>query len=160
MARYHLRRKEKEITDSERQVDILKNGEYTTIGLCRNNEPYVVTLNYGFDSGRTALYFHCAEEGLKLDFIRDNPNVCATVIQDLGYVHGKCDHAYRTVVCWGKIHVVEDLPEKKHALDIMLNHLEKDPDPIRSRNFKDDKAYQKVGILRMDIEEITGKESI
>ena len=160
MVRYHLRRKDKEITDSVRQNDILKNGLFTTLGFCRNNEPYVITMNYGFDSDKNALYFHCAQQGLKLDFIRDNPNVCATVIQDLGYKHGECDHAYRSVVCRGKMSVIEDPKEKRHALEILVHHLEKNPDPIRVQNLEKNESYPKVVILRMDIEEMTEKEGL
>jgi nitroimidazol reductase NimA-like FMN-containing flavoprotein (pyridoxamine 5'-phosphate oxidase superfamily) len=158
MVKYHLRRKDKEITDKESQIAILKNGKYATIGLCRDGEPYVVTLNYGLDANKTVLYFHCAKEGLKLDFLHANPRVCVTVIEDLGYRSGECNHAYRSVVLWGRMRTVEDLIEKKHGVEILFQHLEEDPDPIRARNLKSDQDYLRVGILRLDIEDITGKE--
>jgi nitroimidazol reductase NimA-like FMN-containing flavoprotein (pyridoxamine 5'-phosphate oxidase superfamily) len=128
--------------------------------MCRENEPYIATLNYGYDKEGNALYFHCALEGLKLDFIRRNPSVCATVIEDRGYKMGECDHVYRSVVLRGKIHVVEDLQEKKHALDVMVNHLEDEPEKIKQRSLKSDEVYRQVGILRLDIEEIIGKQGL
>ena len=153
-----MRKKEREITNKNELIEILSQGKYTSVSMCRNNEPYIVTLSYGYDGERHSLYFHAAVEGLKLDFIRENPNVCATVIEDQGYVVDQCEQKYRSVVFWGKMFVVEELAEKKHGLDILLNHLEKNPDPIKKRNVKNDDKYDKVAILRLDIVEMTGKQ--
>jgi nitroimidazol reductase NimA-like FMN-containing flavoprotein (pyridoxamine 5'-phosphate oxidase superfamily) len=155
---YHMNRKEKEISDREQLISIINRGKFASIAMCRESEPYLITMNYGYDRERNALYFHCASKGLKLDFIRANPNVCATVIEDRGYKKGECDHAFRSVVLWGTMHLVEDLKEKKRAIDILLDHLEEDPDRIRQKSLKSDDAYQEVGILRLDIGEMTGKQ--
>ena len=158
MSKYHMHRKEKEITHSEELRHVLAHGKYAMVSMCRESEPYIVTMNYGFDEEKNTLYFHCALKGLKLDFIRANPRVCATVIEDRGYKKDECDHAYRSVVFWGQMTLVEELNEKKHAMEILHHHLEENPDPIRARNLPDDDAYRKVGILRLDIKEITGKQ--
>lgn len=42
-----MRKIEKEITNRVKIYDILKRGKYTILSLCRDNEPYVVTLSYG-----------------------------------------------------------------------------------------------------------------
>jgi nitroimidazol reductase NimA-like FMN-containing flavoprotein (pyridoxamine 5'-phosphate oxidase superfamily) len=159
MAKYHMNRRDKEIDQPSLLDEILKHGKFCSIAMCRGEEPYIVTLNYGYDQQRNCLYFHCALKGLKLDFIQANPHVCATVIEDRGYKMGECDHAYRSVVFWGTMHAVEDLQEKKRAIDVMLNHLEDDPERIREKSLKSDEVYQEVGILRLDIDEMTGKEA-
>ena len=158
MARYHMNRSEKEITERKALIDVLRSGKYATVAMCRGNEPYMVTLNYGYDEEKSALYFHCSSEGLKLDIIGHNPNVCASVIEDRGYKTGQCEQAYRSVVLWGKMYVLEDLDEKKHGIDVLLNHLEDEPDQVRERSLKSDEAYERLGILRLDIKEITGKQ--
>ena len=158
MLKYHMNRKEKEITDSVVLNEIVKQGKYVTIAMCRAKEPYIVALNYGYDENKNALYFHCSLKGLKLDFIKHNPAVCATVIEDRGYKMGDCSQAYRSVVFWGKMHIIEDLEEKKHGINILLNHLEDNPDEIRERSLKSDDVYKEVGILRLDITEISGKQ--
>lgn len=157
MVKYHMRKKDREILDQKVLREILKLGKFTVVSMCRDNEPYLVTLSYGYDENKNALYFHCSPKGLKLDFINQNPNVCATVIEDRGYKMGDCSHAYRSVVFWGKMHIVKDLQEKKHALNILVNHLEDDPDIVKERNLKSDDVYEDVGILRLDITEMTGK---
>jgi len=159
MPNYHMNRDDKQVIDEKVFNRILTQGKYTTISMCRNDEPYIVTMNYGYDRDKNALYFHCANKGLKLDFIRANPRVCATVVEDHGYKKDECDHAYLSIVFWGTLTIVEDLDEKKHALEVLLNHLEENPDPIRERNLKSDESYKNVEILRLDIHEITGKHA-
>ena len=141
MSDYHLRRKDKEITDRDVIAEILSAGKFASMALCRDDEPYLVTLSYGHDREKKALYFHCAKEGRKIDFLKANARASAMVLEDRGYRKGECDHAYRSVVLHGEIHVVEDLDEKKHAMEVLLHHLEEDPDPIRERNLKSDEAY-------------------
>ena len=158
--RYHLRKKEQEITDPARKRRILKKGKYATLALCRGHEPYAVTLNYGYDEQRNRLYFHSALEGLKLDFLSHNPNVCATIIEDLGYMQGQCDHRYRSLVMWGTISMVDDPDEKQHGMHILLEHLERHPEEIEKRALSNQDIYQKVAILRMDITQICGKEHL
>jgi nitroimidazol reductase NimA-like FMN-containing flavoprotein (pyridoxamine 5'-phosphate oxidase superfamily) len=158
MLKYHMNRKEKEITDPGVLKEIVKQGKYATVAVCRANEPYIVALNYGYDENKNILYFHCALKGLKLDFIRHNPAVCATVIEDRGYKTGDCSQTYRSVVFWGKMYIIEDLEEKKHGVNILLNHLEDNPGEIREKSLKSDDVYKEVGILRLDITEISGKQ--
>lgn len=158
MSSYHMRRQEKAIEDPRVFDDILKRGQFAILALCRENEPYAVTMNYGFDASRNTLYFHCAKEGLKIDFIRQNARVCGTVVEDRGYKTGECDHAYRSLVFWGRIAIVDNTEEKKHALDVMIHHLEEDPDPVRRRTLSKEDVTEKVCILRLDIDTISGKQ--
>ncbi len=67
---YHIRRKDREIIDQSELNQIIARNKYATLALCHNNEPYIVTLTYGYDKNTKTLYFHCSKEGLKLDFIK------------------------------------------------------------------------------------------
>ena len=156
--KYHMHRVEREITDRDKVIDILRRAQYAVISMCRDSEPYIVTMNCGYDEQANALYFHAALEGLKLDFIEANPTVCGTVIEDKGYLSGKCAHAYRTAVFRGEMHTVEELDDKKHGMQILLDQLEDDPDEIKRTQLKTDEAYERVRILRLDIDEISGKQ--
>ncbi len=158
MGKYHLRKKEREITDQIQLHEILRKGKYVTISMCRDNEPYLVTLSYGYDQERNALYFHCSLEGLKIDFIRKNPHVCATVIEDRGYVMNDCRHVYRSVVFWGKMYLVKDLEEKKQGIEVLINHLEENPELVKKKSIPNEQRYLDTGVLRLDIEELTGKQ--
>ena len=155
-----MKKKEREITDKNTIIEILKNGKFATISMCRANEPYIVTLSYGFDLKQNSLYFHSAKEGLKIEFLRENPNVCGTVVDDLGYIMNDCSHKYRSIVFWGKMATVEDLEEKKYGFNIILNHLEDNPGKVKKRFLKNEQAYDNICIIRLNIIKMTGKASL
>ena len=158
MQKYHLHnRPNREIKSDSEIYEILNNGKYAVISMCRDNEPYVVTLSYGYDSENNSLYFHCSPQGLKLDFITANSQVCATVIEDGGYITNECGHNYRTVVFWGIMKIVTDIDEKKHGMKILLNHLEYNSEIIKDKLQKSDDFYSKMEVLKLDITQIYGK---
>jgi uncharacterized protein len=107
MSKYHMLKEEKEIKDVKIIDLIIKNGKYMNIALCRDNQPYIVTLSFGYDSKNNCFYYHCANKGYKLDIIGSNPNVCANIIEDHGYVKDDCTHKYRSLIIWGKLRIVE-----------------------------------------------------
>jgi nitroimidazol reductase NimA-like FMN-containing flavoprotein (pyridoxamine 5'-phosphate oxidase superfamily) len=152
-----MQKREREITDQNTLDELLRRGKYAIIALCRNNEPYIVALSYGYDANKKALYFHTAHKGLKLEYMKTNPDVCGTVVEDRGYIMGECAHSYRSVVFHGKLSIARDLEEKKHGMDVMLQQLEEDPDVVKRRFLKDDRAYARATILRLDIGDMTGK---
>ncbi len=153
-----MQKADREVTDTEWMADILKNGRFVTLSMCLDNEPYIVTLSYGYEDGR--LYIHSAKEGLKLDIIKGNPRVCGTVVEDLGYVHGECSHRYRSVVFWGSMEVIEDIKEKVHGLEVLLEHLEQDPAAIRNRFLGSKGSYDRINVLKLEIGTMKGKESL
>lgn len=157
LVKYHMRRKEKEITDDREILKIIKNGKFTSISMSKENEPYIITLSYGYDQVKKAFYFHCAAEGQKIDFIKSNPYVCGTIIEDNGYEDG-CGQAFRSIVYRGNIRVIKDIEEKKHGFEIIIDHLEKIPGETKKNLLKSDDEYIKPAILRLDITEITCKE--
>ncbi len=159
MLNYHMRKKEREITDKNKIAQIIKQGKYVTISMCRMNEPYITTLSYGFDEEQNSLYIHSANMGLKLDIIKENPNVCGTIIEDLGYIMSACSHKYRSIVFWGKIVFTKDLEEKKHGFDVLLNHLEENPSKVKKSLLKNEESYVDTCIIRLDITKVTGKAS-
>ncbi|HOK19768.1 MAG TPA: pyridoxamine 5'-phosphate oxidase family protein, partial [Thermosynergistes sp.] len=50
--------------------EILKRGKVCHIALCKENEPYVVHMNYAWRDG--TLDLHSASEGKKVDCARQN----------------------------------------------------------------------------------------
>lgn len=159
MQSYHMQKKEREITDENVLNQIFKRGKYATISMCKIDEPYIITLNYGFDEEENALYFHSANLGLKLEILKKNSNVCGTIIEDLGYVRNACSHKYRSIVFIGKMVIVKDIEEKKHGFDVLLNHLEENPSKMKKRLLKSEKSYFDTCIMRLDIRKVTGKAS-
>lgn len=160
MESYHPKRKRNEIIDNNEIDEIIERGNHVTIALSNNDIPYIVTLSYGYDKANECLYFHCANRGDKLDYIEKNKNACATIIEDHGYLKTRCDHDYASIILRGRMEVVNEINEKKHGLQILLNHLEEDPEPVFERNIKDDRSYDGFTILRFRISSKIGKKYI
>lgn len=158
MPRYHVRRSDRELTDPAELDAILAEGKFVTIAMARDNEPYLVTMSYGFDPERRALYFHAAPEGLKYAFMEANPEVCATVVLDGGYVRGECEHHYTSAVIRGRLSRVTDSAELRSGMRVLLDHLEAgSPEYAETPALERDEAYERMAVLRLDIDELTGK---
>lgn len=158
MGNHHPLRSDREIKDPAEIKAVLKAGKFASIAMVSGDEPYVVTLNYGYDEADHALYFHAALKGHKLDCLEKNNRVCATIILDGGYEQGKCEHHYTSLVIRGTMDVVRDLEVKKRAMKALIWHLEKDPQPVYDRNMKSDASYDRVNMICLKIEDISGKK--
>lgn len=93
---FHVRRKEREITDPEELRQVLKATKYVTVALCMDGEPYLVALSHGYDEAKNCLYFHCAAEGKKLVYAKANPNVWGQAVLDF-VVTEDCRYCYTSV---------------------------------------------------------------
>ncbi len=99
---------------------ILRRERVGYLGLSAEGTPYVVPLNYAYTVGR--LLFHCALTGKKLDYLRSNRHVCLAVGSQVGSVErhsegGACHPDCDSVICYGVARVIEDLEERRKALD-------------------------------------------
>ncbi|MCJ7526215.1 MAG: pyridoxamine 5'-phosphate oxidase family protein [Candidatus Aminicenantes bacterium] len=159
MEKYHcLRRKEQEIRETAELKAILEKTQYITVAMCRNDEPYLVTLSHGYDEKQNAIYFHCAFAGKKIDFLKANNRVWGQAIVDRGYVQGSCDHLFSSVQFSGRVTFVEDETEKRRALAVMIGRLEREPEKVMAAQVTD-ASLAKVCIGRIDIEFLSGKRS-
>ncbi len=153
-----IRRKEKAIKDKEEMIKILQEAKYVTIAMCNDKEPYLVTLNHGYDSEKLAIYFHCAHEGKKIDILTSNNVVWGQALLDMGYVSGKCDHLYATTQFRGTVTFIDDIEEKRHALITMIKQLEPEPEKVIKKQITK-KSLKKVNIGRIDIDYLSGKKA-
>lgn len=158
--KYHLRRKDREITDRNELDEILRASKFAVVALVDDGEPYCVTLSCGYDPDVPALYFHAALQGKKNDIILRKNSACATVIDDRGYTYGDCEHKFRSVVLFGTIEQVLSPEEKRAALILMIRHLEKDPEPVIERLVGSKFDPGKVSILKFRITGMTGKKNV
>jgi len=159
MKKYHMRRRELEIRSKRAMRDILAGQEYMTIAMCKGGEPYLVTVTYAYDDRVQSFYFHCASVGKKIDYLKANPLVWGQVLEDLGYVTGECEHNYRTVMFRGKAEFITDMKEKRRALGLMIDKLEKRPREARKRLINQS-SLEKASIVRVRAMELSGKESV
>ncbi len=156
---YHLRRDDRAITGTEHVDRLIAEGRFATFALANDNEPYCVTLTYGFDREARRLYFHVAHEGQKLDWIARNPASCGTIVHASEYSHGECAHPYESVVMRGRFRVVDDPAEKAQAIRTLVWQQERDPEPYwASRQLDDPKRTNGFTALAFEIEHVTAKK--
>jgi nitroimidazol reductase NimA-like FMN-containing flavoprotein (pyridoxamine 5'-phosphate oxidase superfamily) len=158
MKRYHLRRSDKELSHPDEIEQVLASVRIMTVACCLENEPYLFTVDFVWEPQTRQLWFHCATEGRKMDIIEANPRVCVTVVEDRGYIEGECDHAYRSLILEGKAQVVTDLAEKRRGLELLARKHEPQPETILARLAPDDETVRKVGIVRITVDAISGKQ--
>jgi nitroimidazol reductase NimA-like FMN-containing flavoprotein (pyridoxamine 5'-phosphate oxidase superfamily) len=70
---------------------------------------------------------------------------------DRGYVHGKCDHLYVTVMFHGHASCVIDEYEKRHALEFMIRQLDRNPEQVMKKQITN-RSLRRVNIGRIDID--------
>ncbi len=73
------RRKDRQITDRSEIDALLSQAKVCRVAFAVDNEPYVVPLSHGYDPEASALFFHTAREGRKIECIEANPRVCFEV---------------------------------------------------------------------------------
>jgi len=153
---FHVRRKDREITKSDEMHQVLKDTKYVTIALCMEGEPYLVAISHGYDQTRNCLYFHCASEGKKLIYAKANPQVWGQAVLDFG-VTQECDYAYSSVHFRGKLSLITDLNEKKHAMEVLIRQVSLDPE-TKLAKIKPEKL-ESTTMGRIDINYISGKSN-
>ena len=156
--RYHIRRKDKEITNPEQLKKILKTTEYVTLALIKDDEPYLVSLSHAYDETENCIYFHSAPEGKKLEYMRAHPTVWGQAMLDHGYHKGQCSHLYASVMFRGRIKFIDDVDIKRHAFRSMVQQLEPDPDSIMD-DMLASKSLPTTVVGRINIKHMTGKKS-
>lgn len=155
---HHLRREDRRIVDPVEIESILVRGRYVTFALVDGNEPYVVTLSYGYDPAGSRLYFHVAHEGHKLEIIGRKPSACGTIVIDGGYNQGECEHPFESVVMRGTMRIIADPAEKVRAMETLVAHLEDDPQGYwSSRTWNLEDRLKGFTALAFDIESLTAK---
>ena len=154
---FHVRRKEREITDVDEMRMVLKTTKYVTIALCMKEEPYLVSLSHGYDENKNCLYFHCAPEGKKLIFAAANPQVWGQAVLVFG-VTEECDYSYTSVQFSGKLWLINDLTEKWQAMEVLIRQVSLNPE-TKLAKIKPEKL-EKTTMGKIDIAYISGKKHI
>jgi nitroimidazol reductase NimA-like FMN-containing flavoprotein (pyridoxamine 5'-phosphate oxidase superfamily) len=153
-----IRRKEKAINDLSEMKEIIRSVQYVTVALCKDNEPYLVSLSHGYDPAKNCIYFHCAGEGKKIEILKENNVVWGQALIDKGYIQGACDHLYATVQFKGSVVFIDDFEEKKEALLNMIHKLDANPEAVAEEQLTE-KSITRVTIGRIDIDYLSGKEA-
>jgi len=149
-----MRRKDRQIVELEKIEEIIAQGRVCRLALHDLPAPYIVPMSFGYRE--KTLYFHAAKDGHKIDLLRQNQQVGFDISLDLGDINGGdegCEWSvsYKSVTGYGKASFVEDVTEKRAALDqIMAQYAEGEfsyPDSMVERTL----------IFKLEIETMSGK---
>ena len=153
MEKYHMRRKEREITDRTWLEEVLNRGQMIHIGLAgEDGWPYVVPMGYGYADG--VIYLHGAPVGKKNDMIAANPKACFQVSLDVEVLRAEAGSGfsmkYRSVTGYGLIRTLTTLDEKNRALKILMDHYDGPHTDLVNNDAR-------LWVARLDIEHMMGK---
>ena len=152
-----MRKADREITDFEQIVKVLRDCDTVRLGIFGEEYPYVVPVSFGLEvaDGKIVIYFHGAGEGLKHDLLRKNPKVC--VEADL--LRGYCGHGmgvtadYKSVIGFGTAQKVEELEERVKGLQLLLEHCKTEGYSAREC------ALRPITVVyKIVLEKVTGKQ--
>ena len=151
-----MRRKDRKITSKNDIESILNRALVARVAVSEDNKPYVIPMNFGYQDD--CLYLHSAQEGKKIEILRENNNVCFEV--DYGHELLVADipcnwvMKYYSVIGFGKAFFIDDLAEKRAALDIIMHkyaHESSFEYPLPN--------LKNTCVIKVKITAITGKES-
>ncbi len=158
MSEFHFRRPELMIEDQAKLLEIISGQQVMTLALCREDRPYLVTLDFAYDALENCFFFHSADHGKKIDYLRANPYVWGQIVEDRGYVPDRCDHAYRSVHFAGRAEFIEQPTEKRRILALMIDRFEPDPAAVKARLLTEIKVAA-IAVGRIRVEMMTGKQN-
>jgi nitroimidazol reductase NimA-like FMN-containing flavoprotein (pyridoxamine 5'-phosphate oxidase superfamily) len=155
-----MRRTDRQVNDAAELELIISRSDVCRVAFADNNYPYIVTMNFGYSGGdHPCFYFHCANTGKKLDMIRQNNFVCFELDTDHEIYEGEngCDWGmkFSSVIGYGRISVIVEKESRISGLDCVMSHYSE-----RGGFSYNERVFGTTTVLRLDIEEMTGKRKL
>jgi len=151
-----MRRHDREVTDFEDLLDIIKKCDVCRLALNDEGYPYILPLNFGYEvkEGVLELYFHGALEGTKYALMERDPRAsfeldcCHSLKYDAERKH--CTMEYESVIGRGHIEFIPD-EQKFSTLCIIMRQYHEDPTAFNPA------AMPRTRVFKLVVESITGK---
>ena len=151
-----MRRKRQQLTQEE-SIAILQKATAGTLALLGDDGyPYAVPISYVYNEGK--IYFHSALNGHKVDAIRKYDKASFCVIEKDDVQPEKYTTFFRSVIAFGRIHIVEDEKEKLEIVRMLGNRYNPNQDDALQKEIES--GLSRLLAIRFDIEHLTGKEAI
>ncbi len=151
-----MRRHDREITDFDGMVEIMRRCDVCRLAWNDGEVPYIVPLNFGMQvqDGQVTLFFHGALEGVKYEMMRRQPKAafemdCAHRIV-LDDDSNSCTMEYESVIGSGTVSLLKE-EEKYDALMYLMRQYHSEDFPFN----KDMISVTNVFCLK--VETMTGK---
>ena len=134
-------------------MEILARGEYGVLStLGPDGQPYGIPVNYAYR--HPILYFHCAQDGHKIDNLRYNPRVAFCVVGTTRVLPEQFATEYESAMAFGVASEVTG-PER---LDALIWLLEKySPEHVDAGKAYIARKAQVTKVIKIEITELTAK---
>jgi uncharacterized protein len=121
-----MRRKDREVENRDVIYDILKRCDTVKIAMHGDIYPYIVPVSFGteIENDQVIVYFHCAQQGMKIELLKENPRVCVEgeiFLQNEKTAYG-ITARYESVIGFGECVFVSEREEKIHGLKLLTEH--------------------------------------
>lgn len=156
-----MRRKDREVTDSEKIQKIISDCNCCRVGFNDGGEVYIVPLSFGVcrNNGKYVFYFHSAEEGRKIELIRRSPRVGFEMDANYRLTEDdkacSCTAAFQSVIGSGIVSIVEDAEEKITGLSCLMER-----STGRSGWKFSEKEVQAVCVFKLEVCKLSCKEHL
>ena len=129
-----MRRKRQQLAEVE-SIAILQKATSGTLALLGDDDyPYAVPISYVYHEGK--LYFHSALEGHKIDAIRKCDKASFCVIEQDNVQPENYTTFFRSVIAFGRIHIIEDAQEKLEIARMLGNRYNPNQDEARQKELE------------------------
>ena len=157
MEQFREMRRNRQQLSEEESISILRKSMAGTLALLGDNDyPYAVPISYVYHEGK--LFFHSALTGHKVDAIRKCDKASFCVIERDDVQPEKYTTFFRSVIAFGRIHIIEDEAEKFATARLLGNRYNPNQDEALQKEIES--GLSRMLAIRLDIEYLTGKESI
>lgn len=148
-----MRRKDREM-DKDFALGVVDKCEYAIISMNGiDNIPYCLPITIARDGDY--VYFHCGPEGMKVDCLKADPEICMSCVGDTKRSSDKFTTEFESAILRGRAEEVLDDEEKIHALRIICER--HTPSNIAEFDKAIKKSLFRTCVWRIPIREITGK---
>lgn len=140
--------------ECERILDRCTSGVLALAG--DGGYPYAVPLSYVYADG--VIIFHSAVEGHKVDAIKRDNRCSFCVIEQDEIKPAEFTTYFRSVIAFGRIHILETADEKVQALRLLGRRYSPGDEPGLQHEI--DKSLDHVLLLLLNIDHLSGKQAI
>ena len=150
-----MRRKDRE-KDRTFGLCVLRKCEFATMATTNEDgTPYCIPLSVVL-VGEDTIYFHCANDGHKMDNIRAQPKVCLSCVGDTQLRPEQFTTRYESAVVFGTVEIVQDDAERFLALEAFCAKYAPNAENVTREIY--DRGFARVCICKIKIESISAKE--
>jgi nitroimidazol reductase NimA-like FMN-containing flavoprotein (pyridoxamine 5'-phosphate oxidase superfamily) len=140
----------------EEVEQFLLNARVGRLGLSLAKGVYVVPLGYAYAEGK--VFFHTCNKGVKMEALRNNPNVCFEVDESLSDAS-----MYKSVIVFGKAEIIDEREKMIPYLQKLIDKY-RVPEPFNDYMNKPTRNREKelasVRICVITPTKVTGKKFI